>query len=40
MSELEQKLLDSMDETEERGCEANRRAESHPISTLKYSPKK
>jgi len=29
-----------MDETEERGCEANRRAESHPISTLKYSPKK
>lgn len=28
-----------MDETEERGCEANRRAESHPKSTLKYSPK-
>lgn len=29
-----------MDETEEQGCERNRRAESHPISTLKYAPKK
>lgn len=29
-----------MDETEERGCEANRRAESHPLSNLKYSPKR
>tara|TARA_R110002124_G_scaffold114662_2_gene270118 strand:- start:158 stop:1111 length:954 start_codon:yes stop_codon:yes gene_type:complete len=29
-----------MDETEERGCEANRRAESIPLTTLKYSPKK
>jgi len=28
-----------MDSTPEKGCEANRRAESHPISTLKYSPK-
>jgi len=29
-----------MDETSEQGCEANRRAESHPKSTLKYSPNK
>ncbi len=29
-----------MDETEEQGCEENRRAESHPKSTLKYSPNK
>lgn len=27
-----------MDETPEKGCEKNRRAESHPISTLKYKP--
>ncbi|MEX0719316.1 MAG: OmpA family protein [Balneolaceae bacterium] len=30
--------VECMDETEERGCERNRRAESHPISTLQYSP--
>ncbi len=28
-----------MDETSDRGCEANRRAESKPVSTLKYAPK-
>ncbi|WP_018127389.1 OmpA family protein [Balneola vulgaris] len=28
-----------MDNTPDRGCEANRRAESHPVSTLKYAPK-
>lgn len=27
-----------MDETPDRGCERNRRAESHPLSTLKYKP--
>ncbi|MFN1834890.1 OmpA family protein [Balneola sp. MJW-20] len=28
-----------MDETDEIGCERNRRAESHPISTLRYRPR-
>ncbi|MTI88615.1 MAG: OmpA family protein [Balneolaceae bacterium] len=27
-----------MDDTPEQGCERNRRAESHPLSTLKYRP--
>lgn len=30
--------VECMDETPDRGCERNRRAESHPLSTLKYKP--
>lgn len=30
--------VECMDEEEGRGCERNRRAESHPISTLQYRP--
>ena len=30
--------VECYDETEELGCERNRRAESHPLSTLQYAP--